>query len=241
MRLERDPPISLPPLLSGLQLEGAADPFLKARAEAALGCDAGLVVHNIAPHWLRAALVLAPDTPLDEAMAALPACEVGFQNALGALAPPEVSVHFEWTGGMRVNGARCGRFRVAASGRDPAEMPDWLVVGFELPLLPDDSDNPGMTPDDTALFMEGCADVRPPALLEAWARHSLVWITGLEDTGGRAALHREWRGLVWNMGEDITDPRRGIFMGVDENFGMLLRDADGETGLVPLGTLLEGT
>ena len=64
-------------------------------------------------------------------MAALPACAVGFQNALGALAPPEVAVHLDWAGGVRVNGAHCGRLRAAADTRDPLAVPGWLVVGLD--------------------------------------------------------------------------------------------------------------
>jgi len=124
-----------PPLLSGLAVTGAIDPFDKACAMAALGCDAGLIVHNITADRLMAALVMAPDVPLEDAMAMLPACGVGFQNALGALAPPEVAVHLDWDGGLRINGASCGRMRVAAGGTDPAAEPGWLVVGLDLPLM----------------------------------------------------------------------------------------------------------
>ena len=58
-----------------------------------LGCDAGLVVHNISPDTLRAAIVFAPEVTLEEAIVMLPTCGIGFQNALGALAPPAVAVH----------------------------------------------------------------------------------------------------------------------------------------------------
>jgi biotin-(acetyl-CoA carboxylase) ligase len=228
---------AFPPLLSGLAVSGAISPFDKARAMAALGCDAGLVVHNVTESHLAAALVMAPEVPLARAMAMLPACGVGFQNALGALGPPEVAVHLEWAGGIRVNGARCGRLRVAAGGTDPAALPGWLVVGLEVPLLPA-SDRPGETPDETALVEEGCAEVDPVTLLEAWARHTLVWINAWEDDGPRA-LHAEWRGLAWGMGEPHDrDGESGTWLGVDEDFGMLLRVGDA-TRLIPLTTLLE--
>ncbi|MDZ7710417.1 MAG: DUF4444 domain-containing protein [Roseovarius sp.] len=226
-----------PPLMSGLAVTGTIAPFDKARAMAALGCDAGLVVHNVSDRMLAAALVMAPEVPLAKAMAMLPACGVGFQNALGALAPPEVAVHLEWAGGIRVNGARCGRLRVAAGGTDPEALPGWLVVGLEVPVMPA-SDRPGETPDETALLAEGCAEVDPIALLEAWGRHTLVWINAWEDAGA-GALHTEWRGLAWGMGEAITqDGMSGTWLGVDEDFGMLLRVGD-ETRLIPLTTLLE--
>ena len=73
---------TFPPLLSGLSVSGATDPFDAAQAQAAMGCESGLIVYNLAASDLRAALVLVPEVPLADAMAMLPACGVGFQNAL---------------------------------------------------------------------------------------------------------------------------------------------------------------
>jgi BirA family biotin operon repressor/biotin-[acetyl-CoA-carboxylase] ligase len=230
---------SFPPLFSGLAVEGQVDPFDKACAEAARGCDAGLVVHDLGANLLRAALVFAPDVELVDAMAMLPLCGVGFQNALGALAPPEVAVHLEWAGGLRINGASCGTLRVAASSSNPKAEPDWMVIGLELPLWPE-TDTPGDIPEQTALYAEGCADVNAMELLESWVKHTLVGInTWTED--GVKALHKDWRGLSHGIGEDITmNEISGTFLGVDEQFGMLIRAAD-TTHLIPLTYLLEGT
>ncbi len=227
--------LTFPPLMWG---EVATDAALDhAARRAALGCDAGLVSYLIAADRAEAALVFAPEVPLAEALTMLPLCGVGFQNALGALAPPEVAVHLEWSGGIRVNGASCGGFRVRSAATDPTAIPDWLVVGWSLPLLPLDAET-GTNPDKTALHVEGCADVDPAALVEAWARHTLNWIARWEAEGTRP-LAAEWRGLAHAMGEEITQARlTGTFLGVDEAFGMLLRDAE-TTHLVPLTTLLE--
>ncbi len=229
--------LTFPPLMSGEALSGAADPFETACMRAAMGCDAGLVVYNLGSVQLRAALVFAPEVPLSRAVAMLPACAVGFQNALGALGPPEVAVHLEWAGGIRVNGATCGRMRLIADTHDDAATPNWLVVGLELQLWPED-DETGHEPDRTALYAEGCADVQAPDLLESWARHTLHWIARWESDGP-AALHSEWLGLAHNVGETVqVGDLTGTFVGVDENFGMLLRD-DQTTHLLPLSSLME--
>jgi biotin-(acetyl-CoA carboxylase) ligase len=223
--------------MSGRAVTGATHPFDAACALAAEGCDAGLIVHNLTANHLMAAIVLAPEVPLAEAMVMLPTCGVGFQNAFGALAPPEVAVQLEWSGGIRLNGASCGRLRVAAGGTDPEVEPDWLVIGLDLPLL-QITERPGDQPEQTTLYDEGCAEVDPVELLEAWARHSLVWINTWEDAGPRA-LHAEWRGLAWRMGEEVTQSgHTGTFQGVDDRFGMLLREGD-TTHLIPLTALLE--
>ncbi|MEQ9695191.1 DUF4444 domain-containing protein [Shimia sp. SDUM112013] len=229
--------VTFPPLMSGLAVAGGEDPFETAQMRAALGCDAGLVVYDLGSDLLRAALVFAPEVPLKRALTMLPLCGVGFQNALGALGPPEVAVHLEWGGGIRINGAKCGRLRVASATPDPEAVPDWLVVGLDLPLWPA-SEETGQTPDQTALYAEGCADVAADALLESWARHTLNWITRWEEEGNRP-LHAEWRGLAQDMGEDtMQNGLAGSFLGVDEDFGMLLRD-DATTHVIPLTTLLE--
>ncbi|WOI33183.1 DUF4444 domain-containing protein [Tritonibacter scottomollicae] len=227
--------VTFPPLMTGEAAGPGQDPFDLARQKAELGVDAGLVVYDLGADTLRAALVLAPEVPLAQAMAMLPTCGVGFQNALGALAPPEVAVHLDWEGGLRINGARCGSLRIAASTDDPAARPDWLVVALELPLWP--QGDGGETPDQTALYAEGCAEVTAPRLLESWTRHCLHWINRW-DEGDLKALHAEWQGLAHGIGEDRQQAGlNGTFLGVDADFGMLLRD-DTTTHLIPLTTVL---
>ena len=228
---------TFPPLMYG---EAAADPVTHAQMRAIQGCDAGLVAYDLGQSTLQVAIVFAPDVTLAKAAVMLPLCAVGFQNALGALGPPETAVQLEWDGGIRLNAARCGRFGIHASTDNPAEVPDWMVIDLTLPLWPL-SDAPGEHPEDTALYAEGCTDVQAPQLLESWSRHTLTWVRSWEDDGIKP-LHEAWRGLAWQIGEDVTVlGTTGTFLGVDENFGLLLRDADGATQLIPLTRLLETT
>lgn len=233
---------TFPPLLKGLAT-GPANPFSVAVREAQKGVDSGLLTWSLSTERLRAALVLTPEVPLEAAMAAFCACALGIQNALGAHAPPETAVHLDWTGGIRMNGGHVGGLHVAASTRDPSAEPDWMVIGLELTLSLPDALEPGETPDWTSLQQEGCADIDPTLILEAWSRHSMLWLNGLDDPKGRADLHRNWSGLAWNIGGDISLPLDGThhlgkFLGVDENFGMLLKLGQ-KTHLIPLSKLLE--
>lgn len=230
-----------PPLFRGEAVPRGADPMEKAIASAALGIDAGLVFYDLDAKTLRAAIVLAPETALGEAMAMVLAAANGFSDALGALAPPEVAVHMEWPGTIRVNGARCGEIVAAASVRDPEAHPDWLVIGLTLAIDFGPDAEPGEDPDRTALWLEGCRDVEPLRLLEAWTRHFLYWITTWED-GGMAKVHADWRGRAHKLGEDVTValPGRteaGTFVGLDEAGGLLLRQG-GETKLLSLSEML---
>jgi BirA family transcriptional regulator, biotin operon repressor / biotin---[acetyl-CoA-carboxylase] ligase len=230
-----------PPLLTGHAVTGRIDPFEKAISLAVMGCDAGTIVHNITNDHLRAAFVFAPEVTLDKAAAMLVACSVGYSNAFGALAPPEVMMHLKWDGDVLVNGATCGGLKMAASHSDPAAMANWLVVGLDVPLFPTDSPEGGDTPDQTTLFQEGCAELNPVELLEAWARHTLVWVNRWEDDGV-APLHTEWRNVAFAIGENMTtnlDGKEinGTFLGIDEAFGMLIRTPE-TTHIKPLTDLL---
>ena len=233
--------LSVPPLLSAEAAPAGIDPFDKAVAAASVGCDSGLIVHNDGGAVLSAAIVLAPESPLEDAMAMVFAAGLGLSDALGALAPPEVAVHMVWPGGLLVNGAACGRLRAAASTRDPQGTPDWLVIGLDIALTRDGE--PGDDPTRTALSEEGCAEIEPFGLLESWSRHMLVWINHWLDTG-MTRLHTDWTGRLFNLGEDVAFElggvrHEGVFVGIDERGGMLLRTAEGTT-LIPLSAMLEG-
>ncbi|UWQ21480.1 biotin/lipoate--protein ligase family protein [Jannaschia sp. W003] len=223
---------TFPPLMAGEAV--IADPVDAAILRAQEGCDGGLICYRVGPAESGAALVLAPDVTLEEGAAMLPLCGVGLQNALGALAPPEVAVHLDWDGTVRVNGARCGHLRAVASTDEVDVVPEWLVVGFSLAFRPGD-DEPGHDPDRTALFAEGCGDLAPERLIEAWARHTMNWIDRWEREG-MAPLHAEYSGLLHGLGEPLPDG--ATFLGLDERLGML-RKEDGATRLVPLVTLVE--
>jgi biotin-(acetyl-CoA carboxylase) ligase len=224
-----------PPLFTGLDADGA-DPFALACAKAVEVCDAGLVCHDLGPDRLRAAIVFAPEVPLREAACMLPLCGVGFQNALGALAPPEVGVHLGWAGEIYLNGGRCGALQIAAANADPDTVPDWLVIALSLELWPPVEDT-GLTPDATALYAEGCGEVDPTTLLEAWVRHTMVQINTWSD-GGQAQLHRDWLAVAHGLNTEVAvGEQSGTLIGVDEHLGLLLKTG-GTSRLIPLTTLL---
>ncbi len=228
------PPV-FPPLFTGLDADGT-DPFTLACAKAADVCDAGLVCYDLGNDRLRAAMVFAPEVPLRNAVCMVPLCGIGFQNALGALAPPEVAVHLGWSGAIYLNGGHCGAMQIAAATADSAATADWLVVGLTLDLWPPSQDT-GLTPNATALYAEGCGDVDPTTLLEAWVRHTLLQINAWSDDG-QARLHRDWLAVAHGMNADMAvGEYKGTFIGVDEHLGLLLKTKEA-THLIPLTTLL---
>ena len=234
MTLEEQP--SFPPLLKGEETLPGMDPFAKAVASAALGTDPGLICWARDETALRAALVLAPEAPLERAIGIAFAVALGLGDALGALVPPQVAVHYVWPGTFKLNGADCGAMRVAAATTDPASVPDWLVIGVEMPYRrPASGDEPGRRPGQTCLIEEGCLEVTPLKLLESWSRHTLAWINRWLDDGFQP-LHSAWLERAWGMGEDLADG--GTFMGLDELGGMLVKTPK-TTEIRPLTTMLE--
>lgn len=228
-----------PPLFDGRAV--ADDPFEAAVDAAQQGCDAGLLLYRPADAAIDAALVLAPEVPLEQAAAMLLVAGNGFADALGALAPPEIALHIEWPGLFRVEGARCGRVRAAVSDCGSGDIPRWLVVDLSVPLAAKTGAEPGEHPDVTSLQAEGIL-VSADELLGAWARHTMSWIARWEDEG-MGPVHRDWTGRAWGLGGPATvatpaQTHTGTFQGLDERGGILLK-GDAGTGVVPLTEVIE--
>ncbi|SIS96753.1 Biotin-(acetyl-CoA carboxylase) ligase [Roseivivax lentus] len=225
-----------PPLLTGRAVAGEAPRAAAIRAAEA-GADPGLILYDALAEDLHAAIVFAPDRPREEAAVMLPLAGVALQNALGSVAPPEVAVHLGWDGSVHVNGGRAGRIAMIAPASADDAAPDWLVVTLDLHFVPRDADG-GMHPDETTLHAEGCGNLTPMPVLESYARHLLHWLHDW-DTDGLSGLHREYSGLVWQLGEEVTlAGRSGHFLGLDERLGALVK-ADGTTHLLPLSLMME--
>ena len=74
-----------PPLLSGEVVPTPMDPFDQAIGRAIAGIDSGTIFYSEAVDSLRAALVLAPETPLDEAVQAVYVAQIEDQKLEHAL------------------------------------------------------------------------------------------------------------------------------------------------------------
>src|SRR5690554_5307296 len=216
------PSPQFPPLLTGEVVPRHTDPFDKAVSRAIAGVDSGTLFYSEAEDTLRAALVLAPETPLEEAIQAVYVAQVGLAESLGALAPPEVPVFFQWPDRIKVNGAVCGGVRFAADVSDLKACPNWLVIGIHVPFTSTIAE-PGDKPDETCLQEEGCVDITPMALLESWSKHTLLWLTYYLDSGFKR-VPDEWRPRCDTLGQQIDYPRPGLFVGLADKGRMLLRE-----------------
>jgi BirA family biotin operon repressor/biotin-[acetyl-CoA-carboxylase] ligase len=223
-----------------------ADPFAKGCAAAIAGVEAGTVFWSAGTEMMDAALVLAPEEPLRDAMAMVLAVANGLGDSIGALGPPETAVTWDWPDTLRINRAYAGRFRADASTRDPNAVPDWLVIGASVQIEghpPGAGDEPGDRPDLTTLVEEGCLGLDRTKLIESWSRHTLTWINRWSEDGFRP-LHDAWVGRVEHRGEDVRNILRapensGLFLGLDEQGGMILQPEDAPTRIIPLSDMLD--
>lgn len=215
------PPV-FPPLLSGREVASGADPMATAVRVAAGGEDPGVIAFAGPGDRLRLAVTLAPEVPLDRALQMVHALMIGVGDSIGALAPPEVAVEYRWPTTILINGADAGRVRLAASGDDPAAVPDWLVVGLDLRLAADDAVEPGERPGETSLYEEGSGPIPSSRLLESMSRHFLVWLRRWEEDGFRP-LHDAWSARA----EPGMTVGGASFVGLDEDGRALLKDAAG--------------
>ena len=215
---------SFPPLFRGECVPSQASTFLKAIIAAKNNVAPGLIFYSEDIGSLEASIVLAPDIPLKKALGMVLVIQMGLADSLGALAPPELAVHFNWPNTIKVNGALCGKTFYQASLQDENTIPEWLVLGFKIPFLWDKGMEAGDNPDETVLSNEGCIDMTPHSLLESWSRHTLVWLNRFLDEG-LPPVHKAWCEKCDNLGENIKWPETGKFMGLDENGNMILRNS----------------
>ena len=235
----------LPPLLRPRPVDRRIDPFFKAIAAGEAGEEPGLVIHAEDLRAMRLAVLLAPESPLADAVGAQFAASLGLADALGALGPPELAVHFAWPNRILVNRAEAGRLRVASSTTEAEAVPGWLVFALDVALARKNED-PGLDPAHTTLEDEGCIGLSTPRLIESWSRHFLVWLNRFMDEGLRP-LHGAWCARCMEIGKPLEERPAGLdlppsppplFLGLDERGGMLLRQGD-DTILLPLHEQLD--
>ena len=213
---------SFPPLFRGKSLPLKKSTFSEAIKEAKKNIDPGLILYNEDIGELNASIILSPDIKLREALGMILVNQMGLADSLGSLGPPELAIHFNWPNRIKVNGAYCGYTFCKASTNLEEEIPEWLVIGINVPFLWNKSIESGSNPDETVLSEEGCSEITPNSLLESWSRHTLVWLNRFLDEG-LLSVHNAWCEKCEDIGKKITYPKRGDFIGLDENGNMLLK------------------
>jgi biotin-(acetyl-CoA carboxylase) ligase len=183
--------LQLPPPFRLVVLREAGDAFAHACAHAGkLG--AGTLVFVGRFDLAEFAVVLEPDEPLAVGRLAFYAGMVALGDTLAACAPPEKPITIEWPDTIRVDCGLVGGGRLAwPDGCGEAAVPEWLVFGAMIRTVLVRGAEAGLYPLATALAEEGFHDASAESLAEGFARHLMVAIDRLQESGF-APLAREY-------------------------------------------------
>lgn len=234
--------LDFPPLYRPFRHLGDGDLAADAAQAAAAGADPASLFWRDSAERMECAIVLAPDRPLSEALAAVHIGMVALGDCLGALVPPQVEVLFGWPDRLLVNGALAGGITLtvdpaAWENRQGDPVPDWAVLSVTLAMTPDaGAPEPGLIRQRTTLFDEGCGELTTGDLLESFSRHFLLW-TNRYVTDGFRPIAENWLPRAAKRGAPVelnfaNKSWSGTLLGLDESGGLILGES--KTPLVPL-------
>jgi biotin-(acetyl-CoA carboxylase) ligase len=228
--MQADAPL-FPPLLNGVAVEAGNDTAAAALDAVAAGnAGAGDLFWSQSEDRLNMAVVLEPDVALPKAAQMLHVLAVAFGDAFGAIAPPEIAVHYRWPGDILVNGAKAGSVRlIMPQGTSAESVPQWMVLSLDVAVTLDLSvENPGEMPDSTTLHEEGAGEVTSLGLIGSVSRHFLTWVDTWTHDGFKD-VHENWWGRAAGIDKNITinhcgEVFTGRATGMDEDGNLLFRE-----------------
>lgn len=225
-----------PPLLDGRQTTGPREPFAEAVAGAGDGTmSAGSLIWSFEGSQMRLAIVLEPEVDRTRCHEMVFLLMVAFGDAFGALSPPEVKITHDWPNGILANDGEIGHVGIAISDQNLGGTPLWMVIGLTIRLAPLSTDpEPGHVLDKTTLWEEGCGGINATELLEATARHFLVWVHNWEEDGFRS-VHQTWSERMaarTSLTKEYEGRRvTGEPLGLDEHGALLIRSGQNTQSL----------
>ncbi|MGI9482604.1 MAG: biotin/lipoate--protein ligase family protein [Hyphomicrobiales bacterium] len=224
------PDPTFPPLLSGHAVKAPERAFESACAAAGFGdAGAGDVFWARDTAQMDWAIVLEPEVSAAQAQQMLILGQAAFADAFGAVAPPEVGVHFRWPGTVLINGAKAGIARICMGSDLEDGCPAWMVIGLSINIRrKGGTDEPGDVPDETDLMEEGCGDVDRTQLVESLSRHFMNRVHEWHEDGFRPA-HETWTSKAENAGEEVElnwsgEKRAGTLLTIDDEGNLILKN-----------------
>lgn len=182
----------LPPLLNPIEVSGPFETAITCVRQRK--CGAGDFFWEPSLTQADFAIVLEPDVVADRAVEMVPLAMVAASECLAVLLPPQVAVQFRDHQVITVNGGTVGSITTAmARQTSQSDPPDWLVLSIKIALAwPEETDDPGLQPDVTALQEEGWGNPDVHKILETFARHFLTWISVWQEEGFEPVA-RAWK------------------------------------------------
>lgn len=222
--------IDLPPIYRPVILqEGDGDARRHAAKLAAEGGEAGVFVWRPAADRIDCAVVLRPEDAVEQVLPVVLVASLALLEALGTAGPAALAADLVWPAGVRVNSGHAGGIALDLGSGDP---PEWAVLSVALRKTREAGVEGGERPDVTCLVDEGFAEVPDSAIVEAFARHFLVWMDRWQEEGIRPVA-RQWLHCArWSGGETVLavdgELVAGIIEDIDDNGGLVLEASDGK-------------
>ena len=218
----------LPPLLTAKLINRGIDVEAKAISVAATG-EAGVVCYSEVSDRLDMAITLAPEVKGLDAQQIQFIAMNAVGDAIGALAPPEVSVSFRFPGYILLNRGYAGNVKLtfSSSKNNENDIPDWMVVSINIRMDFDGDDHDlEYKLENTSLSEEGAGFISRTRLLESCSRHFLVWLHQWEEEGFQS-IHDEWiKRVDENKKLRKNDGSEAEFIGLDEQGSGLIKSND---------------
>jgi biotin-(acetyl-CoA carboxylase) ligase len=154
-------------------------------------------------------------------------------------------VHFRWPGTLLLNGAKAGETWIRGEPARRDEVPQWLVVGFNLWLVHDfGGKEPGEALGETSFAEEGAGELTRTGILQSFAAHFLSWLNIWQDDGFRP-VHDAWIGRAEGREEATeilhrTERIYGRVLGLDEEAALIVEAGTGGSRVLPLLDVLQG-
>ena len=221
--------------------QAGGDARVHAARLAADGGEAGLFVWRPAADRIDCAVLLRPEEDSAEIMPVVLVASLALLDAVGTAGPAAVASDLVWPAGLRINSGLAGGI---ALDLGPGDSPDWAVLTATLRKTGESGAEGGERPDVTSLREEGFADVEDRDLVEAFARHVLVWMDRWEEQG-LAPVARHWLHRARAHGADTVlmigaELIAGSILDLDESGGLVLDTAKGRRVLPLEPGLLAG-
>ena len=180
--MQPDP--KLPAQCRLLKTQPDADLRSVVRRHAEGGEPPGTILWSPRDDRFQAAIVLTPDEPMAVAALAVYLGMLAMGDALGSTIPAGIDVTFVWPNRINLNGGMLGAVVLEVPPvASPEATPEWIALSFDLAITDGAATADTKDAAVTTLVEEGCGAVSSGELLEALARHALVWSNRWNDDG----------------------------------------------------------
>jgi biotin-(acetyl-CoA carboxylase) ligase len=214
------PELALPPPYHAVRLREFGDAFAHATALAPQH-GAGTLVYVGRFDVAEFAVVLEPADPLIRARRVFYAGMGALADAIAAAAPPETAIHIKWPDALYVNWGLVGGGRLAwPESTGEASVPAWLVFGATIRTAWSKRNDPGLTPELTALDEEGFAEVTSKQIVESFARNFMQALDVWQESGFAIAVRPYLERLARETHQSCE---------IDDNGDLMLRPGSGGT------------